>query len=381
MRLRHHSGRVVYLSCGATVRPARDLTEVVAQLDAHAAAVRARLDVDTLCVSLGLPPSLAAALAVDARARTRLRAELTARGVEVRTLSGTGYADAEAPSEQRHGPDWSSPARLEYTLDLARILVDLLPDDAVRGAVSTVGLGRRAGWDAAREKAAARILGRLSAGLAEIAWQHGRAVRVGFRPEPGYVLDTAEHTVAAFATLDRDRLGVCLDLANLACTWRDPVAELDALGAAGVPVIRAQVSAALEVPDPAAARDALRGHVDHDHPHQVTTPAGGYADDLADALRDMPAGPWRVRYHVPAQRTPAPPLAATAEIRGATLRRLVAGDVPCTEYLDVGGETWDPFPPGDPAAPADAVAAELAYAAEELTAAGLAPPTAAWAAR
>ena len=77
MRLRHHSGRVVHLSHAMNVRPARDLPAVVEQLDT-CAAVRTRLGVDTLGVSLWLPPTLAAALAIDGRSRTRLRAELDA---------------------------------------------------------------------------------------------------------------------------------------------------------------------------------------------------------------------------------------------------------------------------------------------------------------
>src|SRR5690349_3983735 len=208
MRLRHHSGRVVHLNHGtANLRPARDLRAVVDQLDTYASAVRARLGVDTLGVSLWLPPTLAAALAVDGRARTRLRAELDARGLEVVTLSGVPYAEGgdEGSATARYLPDWSSLARLEYTLDLARILVDLLPEDAVRGAVTTLGIGRRAGWDAGKQRECARVLGRLSSGLAEVAWHTGRAVRVGFQPEPGCVMDDAASTIAALARLDKDR--------------------------------------------------------------------------------------------------------------------------------------------------------------------------------
>jgi sugar phosphate isomerase/epimerase len=384
MRLRHHSGRVVHLIHGTNVRPARDLPAVVDQLDTYASAIRARLGVDTLGVSLWLPPSLAAALAVDGRARTRLRAELDARGLEVVTLSGVPYAEGggEASSTpNRSAPDWSDPARLEYTLDLARILVDLLPDDAVRGAVSTIGFGRREGWDSGKEKSCARILGRLSSGLAEVAWQTGRAVRVGFQPEPGCVLDTAADTVAALAKADRERLGVCLDLANLACTWEDPADALDALADAGISVIRVEVAAALEVAQPVAAAETLRGYVDPDHQHQVTNPAGAHVDDLSQALRDFPPGPWRVRYHVPLQAAPAPPLVSTTDVWRAAVRHLMGGALPGTEYIDVEAQGFDALPPrerlGSPAAVAEANAAELAYVKNELASLGLAPPAAA----
>jgi sugar phosphate isomerase/epimerase len=361
MRLRHHSGRAVHLSHGtANLGSARNLRAVVDQLDTYASAVRARLGVDTLGVSLWLPPVLAAALAVDGRARTRLRAELDARGLEVVTLSGVPYAEGGGEA-----PDWSTPERLEYTLDLARILVDLLPEDADRGAVSTIGFGRRAGWDAGKERASARILGRLSSGLTEVAWQTGRAVRVGFQPEPGYVLDGAAATVTALAHIDKERLGVSLDLANLACTWEDPAEALDALSDAGLSIIRVQVAAGIEVAQPVAAAEILRGYVDTDHAHQVTNPAGAYLDDLSQALGDLPPGPWRIRYPLPLQSAPQPPLAATTGVWRAALRHLIGGDRPGTDCLDVEAQRGENV---------DGIAAELAFAKNELAGLGLSPP-------
>jgi sugar phosphate isomerase/epimerase len=387
MRLRHHSGRIVHLSHGVNVRPAKDLRSLIDQLDTYASAIRARLGVDLLGVSLWLPPTLAAALAVDARARTRLRAELDARGLEVVTLSGVPYAEGggETTSDtDRYAPDWSSPARLEYTLDLARILVDLLPDDAVRGAVTTLGLGRRAGWDTAKEKSCDRILRRLSRGLADLAWTTGRAVRVGFQPEPGCVLDSSADTVAALAKVDKDRLGVCLDLAHLACTWEHPADAIDRLAAAGLSVIRVQLAAAVEVPRPVDAAETLRAYVEPGHRHQVTNPAGAYLDDLSEALRDFPPGPWRVRYHVPLHIAPTPPLVPTTEVWRLALRRLMDGPQPGTEYLDLETEAWNLLPPdarpAGPAALAEGIAAELSYTRRELADLGLSPPATARAA-
>ncbi|MEU4215903.1 xylose isomerase [Actinoplanes sp. NPDC026623] len=361
MRLRHHSGRVVHLSHGANVRPARDLPAVVEHLDAYAA-VRDRLGVETLGVSLWLPPTLAAALAIDGRSRTRLRAEIEARGLEVVTLSGVPYA--EGGDED---PDWSHPARLEYTLDLARILTDLLPEDAVRGAVTTTGLGPRAGWDAAKQKAADRILSRLSAGLAEVAWHQGRAVRVGFQPAPGLMLDGVESIVGAFARLDRERLGVCLDLAALACTWEEPIGVLDRLATAGISIIRVQVAAALEAADPVAAAERLRGYAEPGRRHPVTNPDGGHAGDLTEALEGTLPGPWRVLCPVPLHNPPGPPLAATTEVWRAALRHLTTEGSVGTEHLDV--ETSG----------RDDAAAQIAYAKSALGELGLSPPAEAWA--
>lgn len=245
MRLRHTSGRIVHLSCELSPRSESNLPGLVAQLDTYGA-VRARLGADALGVTFWLPPDLAAALAVESRARTRLRAELDARRLEVVTLSGAPFAEGggEAPpAEATPDPVWTEPARREYTLDLARILLDLLDQDAVRGTVSTIGLGPRAGWAEAEEKAATGILRRLSAGLADLAWQSGRAVRVGFQPTPGQVLDSPEQTVAGLARTDKDRLGVCLDLGHVARGWPDPAAGIETITDSGLAIVEVRLTA------------------------------------------------------------------------------------------------------------------------------------------
>ncbi len=237
MRLKHTSGRIVHLSCELARSPTSNLPGLIDRLDTYGA-VRARLGADALGVCFWLPPVLAAALAVESRARTRLRAELDARRLEVVTLSGAPFAEGGGEN-----PAWTEPARREYTLDLARVLLDLLDEDAVRGTVSTIGLGPRDGWTEASEKAATGILRRLSAGLADLAWQNGRAVRVGFQPEAGLVLDTPEQTVAGLARIDRDRLGVCLDLGYAARTWPDPAAGIETVTDAGLAIVEVRLAA------------------------------------------------------------------------------------------------------------------------------------------
>jgi sugar phosphate isomerase/epimerase len=282
MRLRHPNGRVVHLGYEITPRPARRVADVVAQLDTYAAA-RTRIGADSLGVSLWLPPALAAALATGGRIRTRLRAELDARRLEVVTLSGlsfdeeTGSPFAEGGGERESRPEpspepssesgpepssesgpgsgesggpverqpgWDDPHRREYTLDLARVLVDLLPDETVRGVVGTIGLARHGHWDEETAKTGAGILRRLSGGLADIAWQTGRAVRVGFHTAEAYVLNSPEETVAALARIDKDRLGVRLDLDHVTRTWDDPVGGLETLTDAGLSIIEVRLTAA-----------------------------------------------------------------------------------------------------------------------------------------
>jgi sugar phosphate isomerase/epimerase len=251
MRLRHPSGRIVHLSCGISLDHAEDVSTAIDRLDTADAALRGHFGTGALTVALRLPYRLAAVLAGDGRARTRLRAELDARGLEVVTLSGAPHHEDGAA-----GPaDWSDPARVRHTLDLARVLVDLLPFEEVRGAIATGGLGRSDEWDEARQKAGARHLSRLSGGLADLAWRVGRAVRAGFQPGPGEVLDSPEQTVAALSRIDKDRLGICLDLATVLRDWPGPEAGIDRITDAGLSVISARIS------DPAAAWQPVLRHL------------------------------------------------------------------------------------------------------------------------
>lgn len=277
MRLRHPSGRIVHLSCGISLDQADSLTAAVERLDAATSALRNRFGSSRLAVALRLPYALVTQLVDEGRARTRLRSELDGRGLEVLTLSGV-------PSDG----DWSSPDRLRQTLDLARILVDLLPAEEVRGAVATCGLGRGEEWDEARQQAGARNLRRLSGGLADLAWRVGRAVRAGFQPGPGRVLDSPEQTVAALTRVDKDRLGVCLDLATVLRDWPEPEAGIDRLTDAGLSVITARIT------DPAggwqpvlrhllAADTARTEYVDVD----TSGEPGQAADDLAHILHEL----------------------------------------------------------------------------------------------
>ncbi|GLY01566.1 hypothetical protein [Actinoplanes rectilineatus] len=201
----------------------------------------------------------------------------------------SGGPDAEDGGENTPG-DWSEAARLRHTLELARILVDLLPAEEVRGAIATCGLGLREGWDETKEKAVARNLGRFSGGLADLAWRVGRAVRAGFQPGPGRVLDSPEETVAALTRIDKDRLGVCLDLTTTIRDWPDPQAGIDRMTDAGLSVITALIT------DPAVAWQPVLRHLlaaDTARTEYVivetSADPGQSAGDLAFVLDEMTA--------------------------------------------------------------------------------------------
>ncbi|MEV0387505.1 metabolite traffic protein EboE [Nonomuraea sp. NPDC050643] len=375
MRLRHSSGTRLHLSYCTNVHPAEDLDGIVAQFDAYAVPVRDRLGAGVLGLGLWLAAPVAAALAADPSARVKLRRELDARGLEVVTLNGFPYRSFHDPVVKRavYHPDWTTRDRLTYTLDLARVLADLLPDDAARGSVSTLPLAWREPWDDAMAGAAARRLDELATGLAALESGTGRVVRVAFEPEPGCVVESTEQAITHLAGVDTDRLGLCLDLAHLACAWERPGDALRALREAGLPIVKVQLSAALETADP----PALHEYVEPRFLHQTRNPGGDAADDLDEALGRAMPGPWRVHYHVPLHAAPAAPLATTIPVLREALKELAGGPEPLCDHYDVETYTWGVLPPAlrprTPGQLAAGIADELDFARNELRDLGVRP--------
>jgi hypothetical protein len=375
MRLRHPDGQVVHVSYCTNVHAAEDLDGILAQLDTYAVPVRERLGAGVLGLGLWLAAPAAETLAGDPAALRRLKDALDARGLEVVTLNGFPYAAFQQPVVMGavYRPDWTEPARLTYTVHLARILAGLLPDDAARGSVSTLPLAWRTPWDPGRADACRRALDALAAELARL----DREIRVAFEPEPGCIVETTAQAAEALRDADTARLGVCLDLAHLACAWEDPAQAIAGLRAAGVPVVKTQVSAALASDDPAGDADVLRRYVEPRFLHQTRGADGLSTDDLDEALARGGGAPWRIHYHVPIHAAPVPPLRATTDVLTGALRELVGGPAAVCDHLDVETYTWGVLPaelrPDTPAELAAGIAAELGYARTLLEELGVKP--------
>lgn len=383
MRLRHRDGQTVHLAYGTNVRQARDLQGILAQLDSDAVGVREGLGLDLLGLGLWLAAPVASALAASYSLRVRLRSELASRGLEVVTLNGFPFREpsstvarpggpargsgalvqpspagrgthvesepavagsshsALTPAKQAvYRPDWSEYERLQYTLDLARVLCDLMPDDAERGSVSTLPIAWREPWDSERAARADRMIEDLADGLAEITWHTGRLVRVGFEPEPGCLIETTAQAVEQLSDVDPNFLGICLDLAHLACVWESPAAAVHLLRAHRLQVIKVQLSAALVADDPVTARAVLDGYAEPRFPHPTRTPSGAGVDDLPEALNGELVGPWRVHVHVPLHSEAPAPLTTTLPVVRAALVELFGGPEALTDHVEVETSTW-----------------------------------------
>ncbi len=369
MRFRHPDGSTVHLAYCTNVHPAETLDGVLAQLRDQCEPVRKRLGRDRLGIGLWLARDAARTLVGDPAALRGLRRELDIRGLEVVTLNGfpyRGFGDSHV-KYRVYRPDWTEPARLDHTADLARLLAALLPDDMTEGTISTLPLAWRTDFDAVRDAATRRAtalaaLHTLADRLDALEELTGRSLRVGLEPEPGCLVETTADAVEALGhepsepsgpaeppgpagpigsieplrptsptrhtgPSDPDnppnptgpshhtdppnpttptrtpppphRIGVCLDTCHLATSFEEPHTALEALRLAGVPVVKAQLSAALHAqhPDRPGVRAALSAFAEPRFLHQTRTrtPDGRLraTDDLDAALARPRRGPGR----------------------------------------------------------------------------------------
>jgi sugar phosphate isomerase/epimerase len=375
MRLRHADGSVLHLAYCSNVHPADELDGVAAQLGRYAARVRERLDVPVLGVGLWVAaPALA-----DTAAAVRLAGELRRLGLEVVTLNGFPYQGFHAPVVKRavYHPSWADAERSAYTLGLARLLAQLLPDDVQEGSISTLPLGWREGWDADADAAARAALESVAEGLERLEAETGRRIRLALEPEPGCAIETVAQAADFLAGLAPEWIGLCLDACHLAVQFEDADGALARLADARVSVVKAQVSSALRVEEPGSdpGRTLLGSYVEPRFLHQVRERVNGHVagvDDLPEALAGGLPGrrEWRVHFHVPVHTRDH----TTQDELSATLAALAGGPRAATRHLEVETYTWTVLaggPPDDDAL-VDGIARELAWTRDRLVTLGAA---------
>jgi sugar phosphate isomerase/epimerase len=373
VRLRHPDGSLLHLAYCSNVHPADDLDGVAAQLERYTARVRAALDVPVLGVGLWV----AAPAVADAAAAGRLRAALDRLGLEVVTLNGFPYTGFHAPvvKLEVYRPNWAAGARRDYTLALARLLASLLPGDVDEGSISTLPLGWRTEWDDAAAADGRRALEEVADGLAALEAETGKRIRIALEPEPGCTIETVAEASAFLAGLAPEWIGLCLDACHLAVQFERAEEAVALVRDAGVPIVKAQVSSALRVPEPGgdAGRAFLAGFAEPRFLHQVRECVGAAVagtDDLPEALGGgLPAdSEWRVHFHVPVHATTH----TTQDELEATLAALCGGPVPLTRHLEVETYTWGVLPdgPGGDDGLVAGLAAELAWTRDRLVALG-----------
>ncbi len=373
--------RIAYCT---NVHAGADLAETERQLAEHSARVR-QLVAPHATLPIGLWLSAIAAGELDSPAAVRaLRGRLAAMGLEVVTLNGFPFLDFHdhVIKHAVYEPHWGRPERLAYTVRLANILVDLLPDHVRDASISTVPIGWRPTFTnegcGASVGIAASQLEAMAAHCARIERDRGVRIHVDLEPEPGCVLDRASHVVDLFdrcfgdSETVRRHIGVCHDVCHGAVMFEPQREAIEAYVRAGIRIGKIQISSAIEADGSRASLEALRHFDEPKYLHQtcIRTASGEvrFHEDLRPALGLTPKGTLRTHYHVPIflDRLPAPyeSLGTTAREIRACLDALPPDASPT---LEIETYAWTVLPEGlRGGSLAEGIAAEIRWLREAM---------------
>lgn len=340
----------------------------------------------------------AAELTASAEARGEALDFFAANEIYPFSINGFPYGRFHAGpvKENVYAPDWRTPERLHYTLQLADLLAGWLPE-SVDGSISTVPCSFKP-WitSAADVQALADNLAAAVAYLAALRDDTGREIHLGLEPEPDCYLETTEETIAFFKevlftasvaevarllkcyrsdaeTLVRRHLGVCFDTCHVAMQYEDPTESLRAYQAAGIRISKVQISAALRAASTPESWAALRSFVEPVYLHQVKGRAasGGRVSwfDLPAALDELPGftdvEELRVHFHVPLFFPGSGPLQSTVDTLTPEFFHELRGGV-CS-HLEIETYTFDVLPPElHPGDVVKSIAREYSWVLEKL---------------
>ena len=359
MKLRHG----IHLAYCTNVHRGETWAETLGTLEKFTLPVRARVAPgQPYAIGLRLGDRASRELAEPGTLRDFQR-WLDRHGCYVFTINGFPYGSFHGTrvKEQVYAPDWSTPARLEYTNRLVDLIAQLVPA-GIAGSVSTVpgSFKEFVAREPARRQAIFANVSAAARHVEKVSARAGRDLHLGFEPEPLCYFETSAETVAFFgdwmasdpgAADLRRYVGVNYDCCHLAIEFESPSEALGRIAAAGLRLSKLHLSSALRVKPDAAARKALQQFVEPTYLHQVVAARGGVVrhryTDLPDALADTPANPpddeWRVHFHVPLHAQPGEPFGDTRDHMLGALDWIAAHPGAC-EHFEMETYTWEVLP-------------------------------------
>jgi len=256
------------------------------------------------------------------------------------TLNGFPYGNFHGTrvKENVYAPDWRKEDRVDYTLDLVKILACLLPE-GMDGGISTSPLSYKYWLEDQLDKEQAfrdssQNLARIAYEMDRIQKEKGLNLHLDIEPEPDCLLENSRETISFFenwlfpegkASLSdqygvtsfeaekmlRNHIAVCYDTCHFAVEFEDPEQAIGRLLNAGIRIGKVQISSALKIKlenktDRKKEAHKLSSFAESTYLHQVVekrTDGSFYQyRDLSEALDhidDQRAKEWRIHYHVP----------------------------------------------------------------------------------
>lgn len=385
------------------VHPGADWEGTFRSLETHLGPIRSALAPDG-AFGLGLRLSDQASRELgEGKELGRFRDWLQARQIYVFTMNGFPFGNfhGQPVKDQVHQPDWTTPARKEYTLRLFRQLAYLLPD-GLDGGISTSPVSYKH-WHPegpARDavlRQGARAMAEVALELARTEARTGKYLHLDIEPEPDGLLENTEDVLRFFGefllpqgvpllseqlAIDPHQarelllrhLTLCYDICHFALAFETPSEVFPRLADAGIRTGKIQVSAALRIrPQKGDREGVLRALEAFDEPiylHQVTarTSRGVRTwPDLPELLQNPGVfEELRAHYHVPIFTERYGLLEATQQEIVEVLDYLKQH--PVCHHLEVETYTWEVLPQGLKEELSASISRELAWLQKHLEA-------------
>ncbi|WP_293312388.1 metabolite traffic protein EboE [Pedobacter sp. UBA5917] len=309
-------------------------------------------------------------------------------GGYVFTMNGFPYGGFHNTrvKDQVHAPDWTTDDRVAYTLRLANILSQLLPED-MDGGISTSPLSYKP-WFAdveARENATTRATAnivKVAEGLHQILEQTGKLIHLDIEPEPDGFLESGPEFIDWYENkllpagnnddLIKKHINLCYDVCHFAIGYEPHTAIINELKDKGIKIGKIQISAALKAklpastPERTAVLDQLSRFDEPTYLHQVIARKNDGTllryPDLAEALTeggDLSVEEWRAHFHVPIFVEDMGMIQSTQSDITEVLDLQKNG--PFTAHLEVETYTWEVLPTALKAPLNDSIIRELAW--------------------
>jgi hypothetical protein len=367
-----------HLTYSTLVHPADNWEQLWQSVQTFLPKVKARVSPNQpfgVCLRLAAPT--AAALAADPAERQKLKGFLDDHDMYVYTANAFPYGAFKGTvvKEQVYEPDWRSEERTAYTINVADILADVCTD-GISPSIQTAPLGFKpnvTGPDVV-DSYTEHVL-RVVAHLVKIEQRTGHLVTLGLEPEPRCFLETTDETVAYFTNhlytgksaerlsklaaipMDtaigalRRHLGVVFDIGHQAVGFEDIPVSLQKLVDAGIPIVKLQEAAAMNIPQVTAEKvDALKRFAKTVYLSQTVEHKNGKVThflNLEDAFNAWTTDPgvrdWRTHFHVPIFLDDLGPLLGTTRF---ALEQALAMHkaTPLSRQLEIETYTWDVLP-------------------------------------
>jgi len=327
-------GRLGHLSYSTLVHPGDNWELMSHSLRTYVPKVKARVSPNQpFGLSLRLAALSAEALAKDAAARGELKRFLAENDLYLYTVNAFPYGAFKDTivKEQVYEPDWRTEERTQYTINVADVLADVAPE-GIAGSIQSAPLGfkpRVTGPDVVA--AYTEHVLRVVAHLVGIEARTGKTVTLALEPEPHCFLETTDETIAYFTNhlysgrsierlaklanipiadaigALRRHLGIVFDIGHQAVGFEDIPVSLQKLVDAGVPILKLQEVAAMNMPQVTDETvEALQRFAKTVYLSQTVERKNGKITkflNLEDAFAARKADPgpreWRTHFHVP----------------------------------------------------------------------------------